>query len=64
LERALMLAGELGGIEGKPRVVEYRSAPSLLEAWLLSQSSSRGEVALLDWLNAQYAIPQMRYIAP
>jgi hypothetical protein len=45
-------------------VIDYRSPPSLLELWLLGQSSSKGEVALLEWLSSQYVIPQMRYIGP
>jgi len=64
LDHAVALAGEMGGIEGEPRVIDYVSPPSLLEIWLLSQSSARGEIALLEWLSSQYVIPQMRYIGP
>jgi protease-4 len=61
---AIAVAAELADIDGDPAVIEYRRTPSLLEVWLASQHTSRSEVALLEWLGAQFPVPQMRYLGP
>lgn len=64
LRDAISAAAEMAEIEGQPQVIEYRRAPSLLEMWMSAQRSERGEVALLEWLDMQFVVPQMRYVAP
>ena len=64
VEDAIATAAEIAGIEGELRVIEYRHTPSLLETWTSAQQSRRGEVALLEWLDAYYEIPQARYVGP
>jgi protease-4 len=57
-------AADLAGIVGEPGVIEYRRTPSLLELWLSTQGRSNGELAVLQWLDDQFAIPSVRYTAP
>jgi protease-4 len=61
---AISVAAELADIDGDPAVIEYRRTPSLLEVWLASRRTLRSDVALLEWLGAQFPVPQMRYIGP
>ena len=61
---AIATAAEIAGIEGEPQVIEYKHTPSLLETWISAQQSRWGEVALLEWLDAYYEIPQARYVGP
>ena len=52
-------AGELGGITGKPRVVEYTHAPTLME--ILTGVTSRAPVLSLDQLLGLDAVPKLEY---
>ncbi len=64
LQRAIDLAAELGEIEGKPRLIEYRRPPTLLET--LMSSLNRPVVPTLDEFlgSAHYPTLQYLYLAP
>jgi protease-4 len=64
LDDAVNKAGELGGISGKPRVVEYVPRPTLLE--LLTSMSSRGTGLSLEQILGFDAMPRLeyRFVAP
>ena len=65
LSDAIQEAARLGGIEGEPEVIEYRQSASLLEMWAgIRQPPVWDSQALLTWLDAQYPVPQMRYVGP
>lgn len=64
LDDAVSIAADLGGIEGEPEIVEYRRAPSMLQMLLARGSKGLDAVTLLEWLDTEYAIPEMRYIGP
>ena len=65
LSDAIQEAARLGGIEGEPEVIEYRQSASLLEMWAgIRQPPAWDSQALLTWLDAQYPVPQMRYVGP
>jgi protease-4 len=64
LDDAISAAAEMAEIEGKPQLIDYRRAPSLLETWLGARQLAGREVALLEWLDAQFVVPQMRYVGP
>ena len=51
LPDAIDLAADLGGIAGKPRIIEYRRPPSLLE--LLLSSLARDRVTLDEFLGVE-----------
>jgi protease-4 len=59
LDDAVNKAGELGSIKGKPRVVEYVHAPSLLD--VLVGSTSRAPVISLEQLLGLDAAPRLEY---
>jgi len=66
LPRAIELAADLGGIEGKPRLVEYRRhEPSLFDLLFGMVSPARPFSDFLDLLELQ-AVPslQFRYVGP
>ncbi len=64
LEDAIDKAGELGGIKGKPRMIEYKHTPTLIEA--LTGSASRAPALSLEQLLGLDAVPRLeyRFIAP
>jgi protease-4 len=64
LDDAVSKAGELGGITGKPRVIEYTHTPTLME--LLTGVTSRAPALSLDQLLGLDAVPRLeyRYIGP
>ncbi|MBL7200336.1 MAG: signal peptide peptidase SppA [Anaerolineae bacterium] len=64
LPDAITEAAQMANIEGEPRVVQYRRVPSLLEVWLGARESNLGDLAIVEWLDAQYALPQARYVGP
>jgi protease-4 len=64
LEDAIQEAAQMGKIEGKPQVIEYRQRPSLFEVWMGIRQSRQGTLALLEWLVAQSAVPHARYMGP
>jgi protease-4 len=64
MEDGISAAAEMGEIEGQPQVINYKRTPSLLETWLGARRLPGHEVALLEWLDAQFVVPQMRYVAP
>jgi len=58
-------AARLGGIEGEPEVIEYRQPTSLRDLWAgIRQPPAWDGQSFLTWLDAQYPVPQMRYVAP
>jgi protease-4 len=59
LEDAIDKAGELGGIKGKPRVVEYVPRPTLFE--LLTSASSRAPGISLEQILGLDAMPRLQY---
>jgi protease-4 len=59
LNDAVSKAGELGGIKGKPRVIEYTHAPTLTE--LLTGVTSRVPALSLDQLLGLDAMPKLEY---
>jgi hypothetical protein len=54
----------MGNVEGEPQVIEYRRAPSLLDAWIGLQSMRQDDLAVLRWLEGRFALPQARYVGP
>ncbi len=64
LDDAVSKAGELGGIKGKPRVIEYTHTPTLTE--LLTGVTSHAPALSLDQLLGFDAVPRLeyRYIGP
>jgi protease-4 len=65
LSDAIDEAARLGGIEGEPEVIEYQQPVSLFEMWAgIRQPPAWDSQALLTWLDAQYPVPQMRYVGP
>lgn len=64
LSDAISAASELAEIEGEPQIIEYRRTSSWLDLWLSGRQSLRSELDVLRWLDAQSAIPQMRYRGP
>jgi protease IV len=64
LSDAISAAAELAGIEGEPQIIEYRRTSSWLDLWLAKRQSVGSEIDALRWLDAQSAIPQMRYRGP
>jgi protease-4 len=64
LDDAIAAAAEMAEIEGQPQVIDYKRTPSLLETWLSARRLPGREVALLEWLDAQFVVPQMRYVGP
>ncbi len=66
LPRAIALAAEMGGIEGKPRLIEYRRRqPSLFDLLLGMASRGHSFTEVLDLLELE-AVPslQFRYVGP
>ena len=59
LDDAIAKAGELGGITGKPRTVEYVPRPTLLE--LLTSMSSRASGISLEQILGFDAMPRLEY---
>ena len=59
LDDAVTKAGELGGISGKPRVVEYVPRPTLFE--LLTSMSSRATGLSLEQILGFDAMPRLEY---
>jgi len=59
LDDAVHKAGELGGIKGKPRVVEYSTVPSLLE--VLTGAASRTSTISLEQVLGLDAVPKLEY---
>jgi protease-4 len=65
LSDAIEEAARLGGIEGEPELLEYRQPSSLRDLWTgIQQPTGWDAHAFLTWLEAQYPVPQMRYIGP
>jgi protease-4 len=65
LSDAIQEAARLGGIEGEPELIEYQQPPSLLDLWTgIRQPPGWDGQSLLTWLDAQYPVPQMRYVGP
>jgi protease-4 len=65
LQAAIEEAARLGGIVGEPEVIEYLPPVSLLQMWTSArQPPTWDSQAFLTWLEAQYAVPQMRYVEP
>jgi len=65
LSDAIREAARMGGIEGEPQVVEYRQPASLRDLWAgIRQPPMWDGQAFLTWLDAQYPVPQMRYVGP
>jgi protease-4 len=64
LSDAIKEAAKMAKIEGEPRTIEYRRIPSPLEMWLGVRQGRQGDIALVEWLDAQFALPQARYIGP
>lgn len=64
LDDAVAKAGELGGIKGKPRVIEYLPRPTLME--ILLNSLSRTPGLSLEQLLGLDAAPRLeyRFVAP
>lgn len=64
IEDAIDKAGELGGVKGKPRVVEYRHTPTLFE--VLTGAASRAPAISLEQILGLEAVPKLeyRYIRP
>jgi protease-4 len=54
-------AARMAEIDGEPNVIEYRRAPTLFETWLSAQQRDRGDMALLEWLEARSVVPQALY---
>jgi protease-4 len=66
LPRAIELAAEMGGIEGEPRLVEYRRRePSLLDLLFGMASPARPYASILELIELG-ALPslQFRYVGP
>jgi protease-4 len=63
LSDAIDDAATMGGISGRPEIIEYRRAPSFLELWLGSRARE-GDLAVLEWIDGRFALPQMRYVRP
>jgi protease-4 len=61
LSDAIEGAARMGEIAGEPQIIEYKRAPTLLEVWMGALSSRQGGAALQEWLDPQWALPQMRY---
>ncbi len=59
LDDAVSKAGELGGITGKPRVIEYTHVPTLME--ILTGVTSRAPALSLDQLLGLDAMPRLEY---
>jgi protease-4 len=59
LDDAVNKAGELGGIKGKPRVIEYVPRPSFLE--VLLGSATRAPAISLEQLLGLDAVPRLEY---
>ena len=64
LPDAIKEAAQMGNIDGEPRIVQYRRAPSLLEVWMGARQPNLGDLAIVEWLDTQYALPQARYVGP
>jgi protease-4 len=59
LEDAIDKAGELGGIKGKPRVVEYKRTPTLMD--VLTGSALRAPAISLEQILSLDATPRLEY---
>ena len=65
LPEALELAAELGGIEGKPRVIEYQRTPSLMEMLLSGLSPLPDQINIDDLLGIERRFTvQYLYVSP
>jgi protease-4 len=65
LPEALELAAELGGIEGKPRVIEYQRTPSLMEMLLSGLSPLPDRISIDDLLGIERRFTvQYLYVRP
>jgi protease-4 len=64
LNNAIAKAGELGGIEGEPRVIELESMPTLFD--MMTGFQSRSQVPSLEEILGWAGAPslQFRFIAP
>jgi protease-4 len=63
LPEAVVRAGELGGISGRPRIIPYRPAPSLFGGLLNSLLLANTWVAWQELVSQPSAI-QYLYLAP
>lgn len=59
LEDAIDKAGELGGIKGKPRVIEYKRTPTLMD--VLTSSALRAPSISLEQILSLDATPRLEY---
>ena len=59
LQDAIDKAGELGGIKGKPRVIEYKRTSSLMD--ILTSSASRAPAISLEQILSLDATPRLEY---
>jgi protease-4 len=59
LEDAIDKAGELGGIEGEPRVIEYKRTPTLMD--VLTSSALRTPAISLEQILTLDATPRLEY---
>ena len=65
LPEAVQLAAELGGIEGKPRVIEYQRTPSLMEMLLSGLSPLPDQINIDDLLGIERRFTvQYLYVSP
>jgi len=65
LPEAVQLAAELGGIEGKPRVIEYQRTPSLMEMLLSGLSPLPDRISIDDLLGIERRFTvQYLYVSP
>ncbi|HUW94776.1 MAG TPA: signal peptide peptidase SppA [Anaerolineae bacterium] len=65
LPEAVELAAELGGIEGKPRVIEYQRTPSLMEMLLSGLSPLPDQINIDDLLGIERRFTvQYLYVSP
>ncbi len=65
LPQAIDVAAELGEIEGKPRIIEYERAPTLIEVLLSSLIHTSPPVSLDDFLGIERRFTvQYLYISP
>jgi len=65
LPEAVQFAAELGGIEGKPRVIEYQRTPSLMEMLLSGLSPLPDRISIDDLLGIERRFTvQYLYVSP
>jgi protease IV len=62
LDDAIGLAGELGGIHGKPQTVELFARPTFLESLLASESVPKISLDLQDAVGLDTNRPRLQYI--